>query len=149
MTKKDTFFMQAESMYIKGKTLVEISNLLGISQRTLSRWKKIGIWEEKRRKYLRNSLAIQEKIDEKIAELVERLGQIEDKAEEARTIDQISKLAKVKESFGKIGDLSSQALYVFDKFTSYIREREKDLVVIEKLQKHIHGFIRNTMEERK
>jgi len=149
MKKKDLFLAEAESFYVKGKTLSEISEILGISQRTLSRWKKSYGWQEKRKKYFMNPLSIQDQIDEEIAKLVQRLAMVDDEANEAKIIDQLSKLAKVKESYGKMGDLSTQAIYVFDKFTGYIREKEKDQEIIDRLQKLIQGFIRKALEERK
>ncbi len=149
MKKADVYLATAEEMYIKGKTLVEISSVLGISHRTLSRWKRLSNWEEKRKKYLMNPLSASDILADEMAKLIRQLPFVKDKAEYARIVDELSKLAKVRETYQKIGDLSTQALYVFEKFTSFIREREKDNKVIEKLQKHIHGFIKLTMEERK
>ena len=147
MNKKDAFLSEAEGLYIKGKTLKEISELLGVSERTLTRWKKELNWKEKRNKYMKNPLGVEEAIDEEILRLVRELPNTPD-SEKAKVIDMISKLAKVKSIFKKEGDLATQAVYVFDYFTNYIKERERSDEIINKLVKHIQGFIAKIMEER-
>jgi uncharacterized protein YjcR len=146
MKNKDIYLMEAESMYFRGKTLSEISKILTVSERTLLRWKKRHTWEEKKKKYILNPLSIERNVDSLIIKRLEKLSTSEE-AESGKIIDQLSKLAKVKISFGKQGDFATQAIYVFEKFSIFIKNKETDIKFLEMLQEYIQKFIRKILKD--
>ena len=146
MKNKDIYLMEAESMYFRGKTLSEISKIFGVSERTLLRWKKDNKWEEKKKKYVANPLSIEVYIDSFIVKKLDELSKASDK-ESGKIIDSLSKLAKVKASFGKQGDFATQAIYVFEKFSIFVKNKIKDADFMEMLQESIQKFIRKILKD--
>lgn len=133
-------------MYFRGKTLSEISKIFGVSERTLLRWKKNNKWEEKKKKYVANPLSLGVYIDSFIVKELDKLSKANDK-ESGKIIDSLSKLAKVKASFVKQGDFATQAIYVFEKFSIFVRNKIKDVNFMEMLQESIQKFIRKILKD--
>ena len=145
--KKQYYFDEAERLFIRGKTIKEIAQLLGVSERTLARWKKEGRWEEKRKNYMKNPVGLGEKIEELLRRKVEELASLPASEVTTKMIDELSKLVAALEKIRKAASFPSQAIVVFDRFSSYIKEVEKDEEFLERLSKHIQGFFEKILKE--
>jgi|Deesub1362B_J571_1020462.scaffolds.fasta_scaffold00331_26 transcriptional regulator with XRE-family HTH domain len=142
MSKQEHYFVDAESLYIKGKTLSEIEKMLGISRRTLTKWKKKGNWEEKRKQYLKNPQVLSEILLNALTEKAKSLGP----NISAKDADEISKIAAVYRNLGLVTPLSSQVIFVMERFMDFIKkETERELQ--EKITKLIAKFFNKIKEE--
>ena len=123
-------------MYVKdNKTLREIGSLIDVSEKTLCQWKRDGDWERKRRDRLTSTrTAPAERLKERLHRLIEDPAAIDSK-----TADEIYKLLLSIEKIQGF-DLKVATIEVMDRFTRFIRLREKDGVFIERLTTHIQAF---------
>lgn len=63
MSKKDTFYNEAEKLFIQGQlTIAEIESRLNVCEKTIRNWKAEGGWDEKKRKYLQERSSFHEEL---------------------------------------------------------------------------------------
>jgi len=63
MSKKDTFYDEAEKLFIQDQfTISEIESRLGVCEKTIRNWKAEGNWDEKKRKYLQEKSSFHEEL---------------------------------------------------------------------------------------
>ena len=67
-------FKQAEQMYLKGSTISEISQELGIAKRTLFYWKKQYDWDKKRRESMYDKSQFKEDLQKFAKKLMEKIA---------------------------------------------------------------------------
>lgn len=54
MAKKETYFLDAEKMYVEDRIpITGISKRIGVSEKTLREWRDEGEWENKKKNYLK------------------------------------------------------------------------------------------------
>lgn len=134
MSKRETYLADAEFLYLKGNTLEQVSLVTDVSINSLSKWKQEYDWDEKRKKILRQPLALADMIGEALGDLVQRMldsvraGQ----SVPADLADSISKLSAVRKSLGNTEDEGAMVLLVTEKLSKfaggYLKE-EKDRAV--------------------
>lgn len=74
MAKHETYGREAEALYVRdGLTISEISRRLGLSRRTLIKWRNLYQWDEKRIEYLRNMEDVKGDIVQVVKALVRKL----------------------------------------------------------------------------
>ena len=71
---KMKLFKQAEQMYLKGLTVSEISQELGIAKRTLFYWKKQYDWDKKRKELMYDKSQFKEDLQKFAQKLMDKIG---------------------------------------------------------------------------
>ena len=137
MGKERDFYNVAEEQYVKGgKSLQEISELIGVSTTTLSKWKAKGDWGKKRKDYLTRTRS------GPVQRLRDKLYQLLDNADEldSKTVDQVSKIVAAIEKIDGGRDPLGSTIEVMSRFGKYIRDNEKDQAFVDQLTEHMQGF---------
>ncbi len=126
MSKMDTFFLEAQRMYVnEGKTLAEISKILNVSERTLSKWKNVGkkygelTWDEMRKKYLLSGAGAAERLRAAIIKKIEDISE-NVSAEEA---DNLAKLVSALKKIEREDDLLGSVVICMEKFAEFIASK--------------------------
>lgn len=71
---KMKLFKQAEQMYLKGATVCEISQELGIAKRTLFYWKKQYDWDKKRKESMYDKSQFKEDLQKFAQKLMDKIA---------------------------------------------------------------------------
>ena len=71
---KIKLFKQAEQMYLKGSTVCEISQELGIAKRTLFYWKKQYDWDKKRKESMYDKSQFKEDLQKFAQKLMDKIA---------------------------------------------------------------------------
>ena len=71
---KMKLFKQAEQMFLKGLTVSEISQELGIAKRTLFYWKKLYGWDKKRQEAMYDKTQFKEDLQKFAQKLMARIA---------------------------------------------------------------------------
>jgi hypothetical protein len=125
MSKRQAYYEDCRMLYMRNNDLGTVATISGVSVTTLSKWKQEGDWETQRKQFNRHPLAMAEKINSLMENIVNAIvasgGQIN--AEQA---DQLSKLSSVKKTLSSAEDLPSMVIKVTDEFSQFIRRTEKD-----------------------
>jgi len=140
MSKFQDYYDDAERLAVKeGKTQQQICELLGISEKTISRWSKNGEWMRQRKEYLVSTKTgpIQ-KLEKRLIEL------LEDPEIDARKTDELYKIQLLIDRMKGGFDIKGATIEVMDRFTQYINRVEEDKEFVGKLAGHIHGFFEET-----
>jgi uncharacterized protein YjcR len=145
MSKRQAYYEDCRMLYVRNNDLGTIAEATGVSVTTLSKWKAEGSWENQRKEYNRHPLAMAEKIDRIMGEIVDKIvaagGQIT--AEQA---DQLSKLAAVKKTLASAEDLPSMIIYVTGELSKFIRQTVKDEELAEKFSLLLADFYKQVKE---
>lgn len=145
MGKFQAFYNDAERLSVKeGKTQREISELLGVSEKTISKWSSKGQWLRQRKEYLTTTrIGPAQKLENALAALIENVEQGE-LIRDPRVADQITKIvAAIKRLKGE-GDILGETIEVMDRFTKYLNRVEQDKEFMGRLAEHIHKFFEET-----
>ncbi|WP_312310967.1 helix-turn-helix domain-containing protein [Empedobacter brevis] len=112
----------AEKLFIEdGLTAKEISTMVGISEQTLSRWRKEGNWENKRNEFL----AAPHKIKEVLMKELKGIASGEGSKIDA---DALAKVSKVIETLSS--RTSVQVIFsVFKEFDNWMADQEPQLAI--------------------
>lgn len=137
MSKFQDYYPEAERLAVReGKTQREISELLGISEKTISAWSKKGEWMRQRKEYL---VSTREgpiaKLKARFAQLLEDMGDLD-----ARKTDEIYKIRLLIDRMEGGMDVLGSAIETMDKFSKYLVRVELDKEIIKKIGEHIHRF---------
>lgn len=123
----------------EGKTQREISEFLGISEKTLSRWSSDGEWMRQRREYLVSTkTGPVQKLEKRLLEI------IEDAEIDARKTDELYKIQLLIDRMKGGFDIKGATIEIMDRFTKYIGRMEQDQEFVKRLSDHIHGFFEET-----
>lgn len=139
------FYDDAERLSVKeGKSQREISQLLGVSEKTLSQWSVKGEWKRKRKEYLTNTrIGPADKLKNSLIELIDRLDPKE-LAENAKIADQITKIISAIEKISGGRDILGATIETMDRFTGYLLRMEADRDFTERVFDHIQNFFEET-----
>jgi hypothetical protein len=138
MGKWDECGQEAELLYIEGTPPKVISKIFGVSEQTLSKWKKRFHWAQKREAYRKRPAAIQEKIGRLLSVEIDNIVPGESETWHA---DMVSKYAKALSNLGGVDDFAASVVQVMRDFTAYISadtdltERQKG-VIFTKIQEY-------------
>ena len=135
MSKIREYYDECERLYVReGKTQREIAELFNISEKTISKWSRMGEWARKRKEYLTSSRT---GVAEKLRERLYRL--IEEEAIDARKADEIYKLMLTIEKIQGF-DLMAATIEVMDRFSRFVRGRVQDRGFLDKLSDLMQAF---------
>ncbi len=141
MSKFQDYYPEAERLATKeGKTQREISELLGISEKTISAWSAKGEWMRQRKEYLVNTReGPAEQLKKGLLTLIQGSNALE-LVENPRLVDQITKIISAIEKIEGGRDVLGSAIETMDKFSRYLLRVEQDKEIIKKIGEHIHRF---------
>ena len=112
----------AEKLFIEdGLTAKEISPLVGVSEQTLSRWRKDGNWDNKRNEFLAAPHKIKEVLMKELKSIASGEGSTID-------ADALAKVSKVIETLSS--RTSVQVIFsVFKEFDNWMADQEPRLAI--------------------
>jgi len=143
--KRDLYFDDAQSLYLAGKGLEEIQELLPLAPTTLKHWHKEGQWEEKRRQVPVSSRWLGEALK---GILREKAGKMLEKGDlKPQELEELTKLLTLIDRMGSQGwDLRTAALEVMDRFGAFIRGWVTDPEELRRLTTMMQEFFRKLEE---
>ena len=141
MSKFKDYYPEAERLAVReGKTQRDISELLGVSEKTISKWSSDGQWLRQRKEYLVSTReGPVEKLKKALLEILEKTNARE-LTDNARLTDQITKIISAIEKIEGGRDVLGSAIETMDKFTRYLLRIEQDKEIIKRIGEHIHRF---------
>lgn len=136
MSYKNKYLFRAENLYIrKGKRITDIGKLLGIPFQTVSKWKKKGNWDQKRKDFQRTSISIADRLKEALATLV---SQLNTKKIDPKQADALSKMVKAIKVMDPDADIINVALVVMDDLLHFLKDKDKKAA--EMIDQYIPAF---------
>ena len=144
--KRDLYGEDAQSLYLAGKDLEEIQELLPVALVTLKRWHQEGRWEEKRRQVPVSPRWLGEALK---GILREKAGRLIIKGDLKTTeLDEITKLVTLLDRLCSQGwDMRAAALEVMDRFIEFLRGWVKDQEELKRISYRVQEFFRQLEEE--
>ena len=144
--KRELYGEDAQSLYLAGKDLEEIQQLLPVALVTLKRWHQEGRWEEKRRQVPVSPRwlgeALRGVLREKAGRLIVR-GDLK-----TQELDEITKLVTLLDRLCSQGwDLRAAALEVMDRFSDFLRNWVTDQEEIQRISHRVDEFFRQLEDE--
>jgi hypothetical protein len=131
-SKRELYGEDAQSLFLAGKNLEEIQDLLPVSLVTLKRWHQEGQWEEALKGILR----------EKAGRLIVK-GDLK-----ARELDELTKIVTLLDRLCSQGwDMRAAALEVMDRFSDFLRGWVKDQEELKRISHRVQEFFRQLEEE--
>ena len=144
--KRQLHFEEAQSLFLAGKSLEEIRELLPVALPTLKRWHTDGQWEEKRRlvpvspRWLGEALKgiLREKAGKLLAS-----GDLK-----PQELDELTKIITLIDRLCSQGwDIRAAALEVMDRFSEFLRNWVTDQEELKRISGRMQEFFRNLEEE--
>ncbi|MBM4274581.1 MAG: hypothetical protein FJ134_09015 [Deltaproteobacteria bacterium] len=144
--KRELYFEDAQSLYLAGKGLEEIQDLLPVAAATLKRWHLEGQWEEKRRQVPVSSRWLGEALK---GILREKAGKMLGKGDlKPQELEELTKLITLIDRMGSQGwDLRTAALEVMDHFSEFLRGWVTDPEELRRITTMMQEFFRKMEEE--
>lgn len=141
MGKFKDYYPEAERLAVReGKTQRDISELLGVSEKTISKWSSDGQWLRQRKEYLVSTReGPAETLKKGLLKIFEETT-AEELVREPGRVDQITKIISAIEKIEGGRDVLGSAIETMDKFTRYLIRVEQDKEIIKKIGEHIHRF---------
>jgi hypothetical protein len=145
-SKRELFGEDAQSLFLAGKSLEEIQDLLPVSLVTLKRWHKEGQWEEKRRQVPVSPRWLGEALK---GILREKAGRLIIKGDlKTQELDEITKTVTLLDRLCSQGwDMRAAALEVMDRFSDFLRGWVKDQEELKRISHRVQEFFRQLEEE--
>jgi len=144
--KRELYGEDAQSLYLAGKDLEEIQELLPVALVTLKRWHQEERWEEKRRQVPVSSRWLGEALR---GILREKAGRLIIKGDlKAPELDELNKIVTLLDRLCSQGwDLRAAALEVMDRFIEFLRGWVKDQEELKQISYRVQEFFRQLEEE--
>ena len=145
-TKRDLYGEEAQSLFLAGKSLEEIQDLLPVSLVTLKRWHQEGQWEEKRRQVPVSPRWLGEALK---GILREKAGRLIIKGDlKTQELDELTKIVTLLDRLCSQGwDMRAAALEVMDRFSDFLRRWVKDQEELKRISHRVQEFFRQLEEE--
>ena len=145
-SKRDLYEEDAQSLFLAGKGLEEIQDMLPVSLVTLKRWHQEGQWEEKRRQVPVSPRWLGEALK---GILREKAGRLIIKGDlKTQELDEITKLVTLLDRLCSQGwDMRAAALEVMDRFSDFLRGWVKDQEELKRISHRVQEFFRQLEEE--
>jgi hypothetical protein len=145
-SKRELYGEDAQSLFLAGKNLEEIQDLLPVSLVTLKRWHQEGQWEEKRRQVPVSPRWLGEALK---GILREKAGRLIVKGDlKARELDELTKIVTLLDRLCSQGwDMRAAALEVMDRFSDFLRGWVKDQEELKRISHRVQEFFRQLEEE--
>jgi len=144
--KRELYGEDAQSLYLAGKDLEEIQELLPVALVTLKRWHQEERWEEKRRQVPVSPRWLGEALK---GVLREKAGRLIVKGDlKTQELDEITKLVTLLDRLCSQGwDMRAAALEVMDRFIEFLRDWVKDPEELKRISYRVQEFFRQLEEE--
>jgi hypothetical protein len=144
--KRELYGEDAQSLYLAGKDLEEIQELLPVALATLKRWHQEERWEEKRRQVPVSSRWLGEALR---GILREKAGRLIIKGDlKAPELDELSKIVTLLDRLCSQGwDMRAAALEVMDRFIEFLRGWVKDQEELKQISYRVQEFFRQLEED--
>jgi hypothetical protein len=144
--KRDLYGEDAQSLFLAGKELAEIQQLLPVALVTLKRWHQEERWEEKRRQVPVSPRWLGEALK---GILREKAGRLIIKGElKAPELDELSKIVTLLDRLCSQGwDMRAAALEVMDRFIEFLRRWVKDPEELKQISYRVQEFFWQLEEE--
>ncbi len=144
--KRDLYGEDAQSLYLAGKDLKEIQELLPVALVTLKRWHQEGRWAEKRRQVPVSPRWLGEALK---GILREKAGRLIIKGDlKTPELDELSKIVTVLDRLCSQGwDMRAAALEVMDRFSDFLRRWVTDQEELKRISCRVEEFFRQLEEE--
>ena len=144
--KREVYGEDAQSLYLAGKNLEEIQELLPVALVTLKRWRQEERWEEKRRQVPVSPRWLGEALK---GILREKAGRLIIKGDlKAPELDELSKIVTLLDRLCSQGwDMRAAALEVMDRFIEFLRGWVKDQDELKQISYRVQEFFRQLEEE--
>jgi hypothetical protein len=144
--KRELYFEEAQSLFLAGKELEEIGELLPVTLQTLKRWHQEGQWEDKRRQVPVSPRwlgeALKGLLREKTGNLLAR-GELK-----PQELDELSKIITLIDRLCSQGmDIRAAALEVMDRFSDFLRGGVTDQEEIQRISHRVDEFFRQLEDE--
>lgn len=141
MSKFEELGLAAETLYVKKNcTLDQISDQLGISVQTASRWKRAGRWDEKRFKFRATPGAAVDLLEDILRSKAEELRDTPAQDIGTKATDALVKLVASINKLKREEDIRVQAINVMDEFGKYIQRSDLNDKQKEFITKVMNGF---------
>jgi hypothetical protein len=137
--KRELYGEDAQSLYLAGKELAEIQQLLPVALATLKRWHQEERWEEKRRQVPVSPRWLGEALK---GILREKAGRLIIKGDlKAPELDELSKIVTLLDRLCSQGwDMRAAALEVMDRFIEFLRRWVKDPEELKQISYRVQEF---------
>lgn len=127
MGKAAVLFALCEEQYVKkGKTMTSIQELFGVSLNTLTKWKRDGGWEQKRRAFLASPKTVLEMAEEVLRKKLEEIMNHIPERVDVGVIDGLTKLIKNVDRLRKEYKLLDITVLVMDEFVPFVKAKVSD-----------------------
>jgi hypothetical protein len=144
--KRQLYFEEARSLFLAGKGLEEIRELLPVALATLQSWHQEGQWEEKRRQVLVSPRWLGEAFK---GILREKAGRLLVKGDlKTSELEEITKIITLIDRLCSQGwDLRAATLEVMERFSEFLRARVRDQEELKRISLRMQEFFRKLEEE--
>ncbi len=144
--KRELHFDEAQSLYLAGKELEAISDLLPVSLKTLKSWQITGKWESKRRQVPVSPRWLGEALK---GILREKTGKLLAKGDlKPQELEEITKIITLMDRLCSQGwDIRAAALEVMDRFTKFLQGWVKDQEELKRISHRVEEFFKELEDE--
>jgi hypothetical protein len=144
--KRDLYWEDAQTLFLAGKELDEIKDLVPVSLPTLRKWHQEGQWEEKRHQVPISPHWLGEALK---GVLREKAGKIIVKGDlKTQELDELTKVVMLIDRLCSQGwDLRAAALEVMDRFSDFLRSWVTDQEELQRISFRVQEFFRQLEEE--
>jgi hypothetical protein len=144
--KRHPHFEEAQSLYLAGKSLEEIRELMPVTLPTLKRWQTEGRWEEKRRHVMFSPRWLGEALK---GILREKTGRLLAKGDlKPQELEELTKIITLIDRLCSQGwDIRAAALEVMDRFSEFLRGWVKDPEELKRFSTWMQEFFRKLEDE--
>jgi hypothetical protein len=144
--KRDLYWEDAQALYLAGKELEEINDMLPVTLNTLNCWHQEGQWEEKRRQVPVSPRWLGEALK---GVLREKAGRILESGElKTQEVDELSKIVILIDRLCSQGyDMRAAALEVMDRFSDFLRNWVTDQEELKRISFRVQEFFRALEED--
>jgi len=144
--KRELYCEEAQSLFLAGKTLEEIKELLPVALQTLKTWQAQGQWEEKRRQVPVSPRWLGEALK---GILREKAGKLLAKGDlKPQELEEITKIVTLIDRLCSQGwDIRAAALEVMDRFGDFLRGWVPDQEEVKRISQRMQEFFRRLEDE--
>jgi hypothetical protein len=144
--KRDLYWEDAQALFLAGKELEEIKDLVPVALQTLKRWHEEGQWEEKRHQVPVSPRWLGEALK---GVLREKAGRIIRKGDlKTQEVDELTKVVTLIDRLCSQGyDLRAAALEVMDRFSDFLRAWVTDQEELKRISFRVQEFFRQLEDD--
>jgi hypothetical protein len=144
--KRDLYCEDAQSLFLAGKELEDIKDLLPVALTTLKQWHQEGQWEQKRKQVPVSPRWLGEALK---GVLREKAGRIIVNGDlKTQELEELTKIVTLIDRLCSQGwDIRAAALEVMDRFSDFLRGWVQDQDELKRISYRVQEFFRQLEEE--